>query len=160
MLLHAGPFLGILALTLVSDGFGRLVARLRRGEGLVGRLSALFEASESAAGRRYWGVMAAFALLVSALGYSTQWAEPNAFIPAMIFGAAYFGVALPVGGRRESWALILIAAQLLFAAAIEPMYQPIQDRGAAALGESYRWQVWRRTIPDAGAREAAAELRA
>ncbi len=159
MLLHAAPFLGLLALTLVSDGFGRLVARLRRSVGIRGHLSALFEGSVRAAGQRFWGVMAAFALLVSALGYSTQWAEPNAFIPAVIFGAAYLGVALPEGGRRESWALLLIAAQLLFAAAIEPMYQPIQDRGTAALGESYRWQAWRRTIPDAAAREAAAELR-
>ncbi len=159
MLLHGGPFLGLLALTLVSDAVGRLVARLGRSVGIAGRLGALVEASERAGGQRFWGVMAAFALLVSALGYSTQWAEPNAFIPAVIFGAAYFGVALPVGGRRESWALGLIAAQLLFAAAIEPMYQPIQDRGVAALGESYRWQAWRRTIPDPRARAAAAELR-
>ena len=159
MLLHAGPFLGLLALTFVSEDIGRLIARLRRSPRGHRRLLGLFDRGEAAAGRRYWGVMAAFALLVSALGYSTQWAEPNAFIPAVIFGAAYLGVALPIGGRRELWALALIACQLLFAVAVEPMYQPIQSRGVAALRESYRWQAWQRTIPDARARSAAAELR-
>ena len=159
MLLHAGPFLGLLALTLVSDDVGRLIGRLRHPRGRS-RLVAVFARGEAAAAQRYWGVMAAFALLVSALGYSTQWAEPNAFIPAVIFGAAYLGVALPVGGRRELWALGLIACQLLFAVAVEPMYQPIQSRGVAALSESYRWQAWRRTIPDGRARSEAAELRA
>ncbi len=162
MLLHAGPFLGLLAVTLVSDDVGRLISRLRHRHDARGRsrLPAVFARGEAAAAQRYWGVMATFALLVSALGYSTQWAEPNAFIPAVIFGAAYLGVALPVGGRRELWALGLVACQLLFAVAVEPMYQPIQSRGIGALPESYRWQAWRRTIPDAKARSEAAKLRA
>ena len=160
MLLHAGPFVGALALFLVSDDIGRLVVRLRKSGGASSRLGALFDRSEAAAGRRFWAVMAIAALLVSALGYSTQWAEPNAFMPAVIFGAAYLGVALPVGGRRELCTLGLVAAQLLFAAVVEPFYQPIQDRGPQALSESYRWQDPGLTMPSATARATANELRA
>jgi hypothetical protein len=71
-------------------------------------------------------------LLVSALGYSTQWAEPNAFMPGVCFAAAALAVALPVG-RGEAVGLGLVAAQMVFALVLEPRYQPIQDRGAGWL---------------------------
>jgi hypothetical protein len=40
------------------------------------------------------------------------------------------------------------------------MYQPIQDRGLAGLGDSYAWQRPGRTIPSGAQRERAASLRA
>ncbi len=106
----------------------------------------------------FWGAIAAAGLVTSALGYATQWAEPNAFMPGVCFAAAWLAVALPVG-RGEAVALGLVAAQLVFALAVEPRYQPIQDRGPAALGESYAWQDPARTIPPAELRARAAELR-
>lgn len=106
----------------------------------------------------FWGVMAAAGLLASALGYATQWAEPNAFMPGVCFAAAWLAVALPVG-RGEAVALGLVAAQLVFALGVEPRYQPIQDRGVAALGDSYAWQDPSRTIPPAELRARAAALR-
>jgi hypothetical protein len=103
--------------------------------------------------------MAAAGLLVSALGYSTQWAEPNAFMPGVCFAAAWLAVVLPVG-RGEAVALGLVAAQLVFALVIEPRYQPIQDRGLAGLKDSYTRQDPWRTLPPADLRAQAAALRA
>jgi hypothetical protein len=110
-------------------------------------------------GPLYWGVMAAAGLLVSALGYSTQWAEPNAFMPGVCLTAAWLAVMLPTG-RGEAPALALVAGQLVFALVIEPRYQPIQDRGLAGLRDSYTWQEPGRTIPPAHLRAQAASLRA
>jgi hypothetical protein len=96
---------------------------------------------------------------VSALGYSTQWAEPNAFVPGVVLGAIAIAVALPSQGRAESLALAAVSAQLVFALAVEPMYQPVQSRGLAGLRDSYAWQDLARTIPSSGARDRAAALR-
>lgn len=106
----------------------------------------------------FWGVIAAAGLVVSALGYATQWAEPNAFMPGVCFAAAWLAVALPVG-RGEAVALGLVALQLGFALLVEPRYQPIQDRGPAAVLNSYAWQELGRTIPPAGLRANARALR-
>ena len=147
MFAHAGPF--VAAAIVVSLGTF-LWRHVRKVGG----------AAPSGAGLRFWGATALAGLGVSALGYSTQWAEPNAFMPGVALAAALVGVALPVGGRAEVAALGLVAAQLAFALAVEPVYQPIQDAGPRALGRSYRWQDAGRTIPDAAARAGAAALRA
>lgn len=147
MFVHAAPML-VLLLGWVS---GRWVV-LREGAKEQGF-------SDRRRGLVFWGVMAAAGLLVSALGYSTQWAEPNAFMPGVCFAAAWLAIALPVG-RGEAVALALVCAQLLFALAVEPRYQPIQDRGPAAIGESYTWQDRSRTIPPSELRERARALRA
>lgn len=141
MLAHAAPFL--LALGVLS--LGTWLKRRPRADG-----EAL----------RAWGVMAAAGLGVSALGYATQWAEPNAFIPGVALGAAFLAVALPVGGRGELVALGLCACQLAFALVVEPIYQPIQDEGLRGLARSYQWQAPRRTAPSEEQRARAAALRA
>jgi hypothetical protein len=97
--------------------------------------------------------------LVSALGYSTQWAEPNAFLPGVCLGAAFLAVVLPVDGRRETIALALVSAHMVFALLVEPIYQPIQDAGPSAIGRSYAWQRPGRTLPSADQRQRAAALR-
>ena len=93
----------------------------------------------------YWGVLTAAGLLVSALGYSTQFAEPNAFIPGVCFGAAFLAVALPdsclrqddlagvLGLRRtvESLGLVLIALQLVFTYA-PPMHSVLHSSAIEA----------------------------
>lgn len=147
MFVHAAPWLVLLLGWIV----GRRVVEWKGNKGQVSR--------DRLVGLVFWGVMAAAGLLVSALGYSTQWAEPNAFMPGVCFAAAWLAVALPVG-RGEGVALGLVAAQLVFALVVEPRYQPIQDRGLAGLGESYAWQDPARTIPPAGLRERARALRA
>ncbi|MCA9719899.1 MAG: hypothetical protein KC468_34850, partial [Myxococcales bacterium] len=125
--------------------------------------AALIAVAREQAAASSWGALTAVRLLVSALGYSTQWAEPNAFMPGVCFGAAFLAVALPRRGPGERVGLWLIAAQLLFALTVEPRYQPIQSRGVRdGLGDSYTW-LWRepqRTAPTAAQREAAAALRA
>jgi hypothetical protein len=155
MFLHAAPFVAVL-LTI------SMLERLRPwlpafGRGRKGRMRERWRHDR---GFVYWGVLAFAGLIVSALGYSTQWAEPNAFMPGACFGALFVAVSLPVGGRKEGLGLGLVASQLVFAAAVEPMYQPIQDQGLSALSKSYAWQRPSRTLPSSAARAHAARLRA
>jgi hypothetical protein len=107
----------------------------------------------------YWWLMAAAGLLVSAVGYSTAWAEPNAFIPGVALGAVAIMVSIPTVGRFGAVGLGLVAVQLAFAWLVEPMYQPIQDDGPRAWAKSYAWQRTSRTIPSREHRDRAARLR-
>lgn len=145
MFVHAAPWLTVLVLWLV----GRFVApwllrRRRLASAEDDRLRARLSAHR---GWLFWAAMALAGALVSALGYSTQWAEPNAFLPGICFAALWIGVALPRGGRAEVIALGLVSAQLLFALLVEPRYQPIQTRGPAGILSSYSWQDPARTLP-------------
>ena len=149
MFLHAAPFLALLLAGLA----GARLRRLFRRTGTEGHVETV-----RSRGLAYWGALTAAALLVSALGYSTQWAEPNAFMPGVCLGAAFVAVALPVG-RGEAIALALVAAQLVFALLLEPRYQAVQDRGLAGLMDSYAWQDPWRTVPTAAQRGQAAALR-
>src|SRR5688500_12746167 len=149
MFLHAAPPLALLLAGLAGARLRRLFVRTGAKEHV---------ATDRWRGLAFWGVLTAAALLVSALGYSTQWAEPNAFMPGVCFGAAFVAVALPVG-RGEAAALALVGAQLLFALLLEPRYQAIQDRGLPGLSDSYTWQDPWRTVPTAAQREQAAALR-
>ncbi len=146
MFVHAGPFV-LLALAL---GLGALITRLK----------ACRQRSQDAAGAAYWGIMAGTGLLVSALGYSTQWAEPNAFIPGVLMGSIAVGVLLPSSGRLGQASCLLVIAQLVFSLAVEPKYQPIQSDGFAGLKHSYAWQSWGRTVPSDERRAQAEALRA
>ena len=149
MFLHAAPFVAALVFVVVVD-------RLRP----YTRKKTWRERWSRDRGFVYWGLLAVAGLLVSALGYATQWAEPNAFLPGVCFGAAFVSVSLPEGGWRERFALVLVLAQLIFALLVEPMYQPIQDRGPSALAASYAWQRVDRTVPSSAQRTRAATLRA
>ena len=139
MFLHAAPFLALALAGRLGGGIWRL-ARRTGAKGQVGIW--------------YWGLLTAAALLVSALGYSTQWAEANAFMPGVCLGAAFVAVALPVG-RGEAVALGLVAAQMVFALVLEPRYAPIQERGLAGFWDSYARQDLWRSVPDAGQRAGA-----
>ncbi|MBZ5712751.1 hypothetical protein [Nannocystis pusilla] len=147
MFVHAAPFLAVLAAWASARRLSDW--KVLKEHGREGRWK----------GPAYWGVIAAAGLLVSALGYSTQWAEPNAFMPGVCFAAAWLAVMLPIG-RGEAPALGLVAAQLVFALVIEPRYQPIQDHGLAGLRDSYTRQDPARTLPPAELRAQAAALRA
>jgi hypothetical protein len=163
MFAHAAPGLVLLSSVLLGAFIGLVIRRARQ----------LRHIMHAIRGPLYWAVLAAAALLVSALGYSTQFAEPNAFIPGVCFGAAFLAVALPdsqassddLSGtpalRRgiEALGLVLISLQLVFALLVEPRYQPIQDRGLAGLRDSYTWQDPWRTIPRPEQREQAQALR-
>ncbi|MGH1345300.1 MAG: ArnT family glycosyltransferase [Nannocystales bacterium] len=145
MFLHAGPFVLLAA----SVSLGAWLNRLRTSS------ERWVEAAEPA----YWGLMAFTGLLVSALGYSTQWAEPNAFIPGVLMGSIAVGVLLPTSGRLSLVGKGLVGLQLCFALAVEPMYQPIQNKGFAGLERSYAWQSWARTVPSDERRARADTLR-
>jgi len=158
MFVHAAPWLTLLVLWLVAKLVAPWVLRKRK---LASREDDRLRARLAAhRGLIFWTIMATAGALVSALGYSTQWAEPNAFLPGVCLGALWIGVALPRAGRDEAVALGLVAAQLLFSLVVEPRYQPIQSHGISALGKSYTWQDLDRTIPTSAQRDAAAELRA
>ncbi len=146
MFVHAGPFV-LLAL---------VVSLL----GLAARLKASTQRWSDAAEPAYWGIMAGTGLLVSALGYATQWAEPNAFIPGVLMGSIAVGVLLPTSGRLGQATCALVILQLGFFLVVEPMYQPIQSQGAAGLKQSYAWQSWGRTVPTDAKRQQAEALRA
>jgi hypothetical protein len=187
MFIHAAPFVAGLFVALLGVGLGlglRRTKQLRRllrepNADTQGRLRAwsrvLWLGLRASRGPIYWGLLAACGLLVSALGYSTQFAEPNAFIPGVCFGAAFVAVALPdsslaseelaglISLRRtlELVGLTLVALQLCFALAVEPIYQPIQTNGVrVGLAHSYAWQDPWRTIPSAAQRSRARALRA
>lgn len=161
MFVHAWPWVMLIVLGLSSRGLARLPARLRSWRAT----RALPPKSEPTTfappwrGRVYWTLMAFAGLFVSALGYATQWAEPNAFIPGVVLGAVALAVALPVGGRGEALALGLVGAQLLACLFVEPLYQPVQARGLAGLRHSYAWQDPWRTLPRADAWARARALR-
>lgn len=183
MFIHAAPHLALLVAVLLGVGLGlaarrarqlRALARERSGGSPWMWLRGAWLGLRTVRGPIVWGVFAMAGLLVSALGYSTQWAEPNAFIPGVCFGALFLAVALPdstvrrddlagvLGLRRsvEQLGLVLIAAQLLFALVVEPKYQPIQDRGLSeGFADSYAWQDPWRTIPRAKQRANARALR-
>jgi hypothetical protein len=185
MFIHAAPALALLTLMLAGATLGLGIRRVRqfvrlareRGQAREVRtwLGGSWMALRATRGPIYWGLFALAGLLVSALGYATQYAEPNAFLPGILFGSAFLAVALPDGLREESDAgselpivrrvleaagLILISMQLIFALLVEPMYQPIQDRGLEqGLADSYVWQDPWRTIPTREQRQAARALR-
>jgi len=186
MFIHAAPFVFVLVCALFGVGLGLGLRRVNQTRRLLavhrvagGRLRAGLRATwlglRAVQGPLYWAVFAGAGLLVSALGYSTQYAEPNAFIPGVCFGAAFVAVGLPdstlrrddlsgvFGLRRglELAGLALIAAQLCFALVLEPVYQPIQTHGLGqGLGDSYAWQDPWRTVPRPEQRRRAAQLRA
>ncbi|MCA9705088.1 MAG: DUF2029 domain-containing protein [Myxococcales bacterium] len=150
MFVHAWPAVMLVVLGLVSAGLGRLPGRLRRWRSRPTTGAGTGEGGDPVRGPRalaYWVLMALAGLLVSALGYATQWAEPNAFIPGVVLGALALAVALPTGGRGEAASLALVAVQLVLCLLVEPLYQPVQTRGLAGLGESYAWQDPHRTLP-------------
>lgn len=160
MFVHAWPAVMLVVLGVLSHGLVRSLARLRAwrsrragGSRSAGGSSASAENASVPAvlpkwrGLAYWTLMAAAGLLVSAVGYATQWAEPNAFIPGVVLGAVALAVALPVGGRGEVAALGLVALQLVLCLLVEPLYQPVQQHGLAGLRHSYAWQDPWRTVP-------------
>ncbi|TPV94587.1 MAG: DUF2029 domain-containing protein [Myxococcales bacterium FL481] len=157
MFLHAGPFVALVLLGLTLRFWWPQLVATRRLDG-VSRERAWLRL-RAHRGLAHWLLFSAAGLLASALGYSTQWAEPNAFLPGVIFVAVLVGVALPEAGRAELVALIGAGLQMLFAAFVEPMYQPIQSRGWAGVADSYDWQDLSRTVPSTGQRRRAAALR-
>lgn len=148
MFAHAAPWL-VLWLAVAA---GRLADTLRRKR---------WPSLTTVRTHGYWWLMAVAGLLVSALGYSTAWAEPNAFIPGVALSAIAVMLSVPTRGRFAAVGLGFVSAQLAFAWAVEPMYQPIQDAGPtrASIADSYTWQEAGRTIPSAERRDAAAKLR-
>jgi len=153
MFVHAAPFLVVLVGVVVFDVFAPILANRRRLDDAPAK--ALETRLKTRRGLGYWSILAAAGLLVSALGYSTLWAEPNAFIPGVTLGAAALAVGLPKGGRLEVAALGLVCAQLVFAWLVEPVYQPLWDEGMGAIGRSYRWQSPARTFPTSDQRARA-----
>ncbi len=182
MFVHAWPWLAVLTLGLVSAGVGRVPARVRRwraqrrrpepaaaaqpdadeprASAASGEPTVTADSPAQLVGHLYWALMAVAGLWVSAVGYATQWAEPNAFVPGVVLGAVALLVSMPVGGRGELVALWLVSGQLVFSWLVEPQYQPVQTHGWAGLRHSYAWQDPARTVPSGEQRAQASALRA
>ena len=143
MFVHAAPF--VVALLAWRGGAGVLARRHRRTDADANDADAGLPRDGWDSPQRYWGWMTVAALLVSALGYSTQWAEPNAFIPGAAVGSIF--VASCIAGTRPWLAELLVAAQLVFSLGWEPRYQAVQDHGLGGVPDSYGVQDWRRTFP-------------
>ncbi len=161
MFAHAAPFLCVWASALLGQRtYERLTQWKSTGSSFVSaQWQWLVERCRD--GSAFWSLLAAAALLVSALGYSTQWAEPNAFIPGVCFAAIWLGVTLPTGVKLERVGLGLIASQLVFALFIEPFYHPIQQHGLRrGVLDSYRVMDPMRTLPGREAWRRASETRA
>ena len=107
----------------------------------------------------FWLINAIAAMIASALGYATLWAEPNAFIPAAVCVAIAASVSLPHSGHAATVGGALCCAQLCFALAIEPRFQPLQDRGWAGFSDSYVVQEPSRTFPSSASRARAQAFR-
>lgn len=186
MFVHATPCLALLTLILAGATIGLAIRRVRLFSRLAREreqfsprtwLAGVWVGMRTKRGPIYWGLLALAGLYVSALGYATQYAEPNAFLPGILLGSAFLAVALPdglrddiQGGERDELpivrrvlefaGLLAIFAQLCFALLVEPMYQPIQKHGLeAGLRDSYAWQDPWRTIPTREQREHAKALR-
>jgi hypothetical protein len=91
---------------------GLVVVAVARARG--GRLPA------GAEGFLYWTFMLACGSIIGALGWATQWAHWNAYIPALTFGGIAAGAALvPLADALRGWpalaAVLLLDAQLLLA---------------------------------------------
>ncbi|MCX4243736.1 glycosyltransferase family 87 protein [Paraliomyxa miuraensis] len=160
MFVHAWPAVMLVVLGLLAHGLVRTNQRLRAwrsrragattaspDDGTIASASSSSTPTPGWRGLAYWTLMALAGLLVSALGYATQWAEPNAFIPGVVLGAVALAVALPAGGRGERAALGLVSLQLVLSLLVEPLYQPVQQHGLAGLRHSYAWQDPWRTVP-------------
>ncbi|MGB1277116.1 MAG: hypothetical protein ACPG77_15335, partial [Nannocystaceae bacterium] len=156
MFAHAAPWLTLWVGALVGQRMFERLTRWRNGANSFVAANWLWVRTRLSDGSGFWALVAAAGLLVSALGYSTQWAEPNAFIPGVCFVAIWLGVTLPRGGTLERIGLTLIGAQLVFAGLVEPMYQPIQQQGLRrGLATSYRLMDPMRTLPTAEQRARA-----
>ncbi|RMG96302.1 MAG: DUF2029 domain-containing protein [Deltaproteobacteria bacterium] len=158
MLLHAAPFA---AVAVVVAGWAVLqpfvVGTRRLDDDRAARRRALWRGH---AGVAYWVIVWLGALVASALGYSTLWAEANAFLPAAAFGAVAVSVLWPVQPLRARLACaVLCGAQVIFGLFVEPTFQPVWDEGIAGLRRSYRLQRVDRTIPTEAARLRARALR-
>lgn len=144
MLLHAFPGMACVGLVLLLRALRPLWGHTRRlGEDARTRWERMLTGQR---GFWFWGIMALGGLVAGALGYSTQWAESNAFLPSLVFGAIFVVVAVPDGTRWPWWVL---GAQMLGALIFEPRYQIVFDEGLHRLPQSYRIQRVGLTIPDA-----------
>lgn len=91
----------------------------------------------------YWWILLCTTAAAGAISYSTQWAEPNAFLPFCACLGALIAVLLShaeSGGRLDK---ILVVGQLIFLLLVEPNYAPVQANGLSGLTQSYRlWDPW------------------
>lgn len=145
MFLHAQPWIALVVLVATIELVRPWAQAQRRLDDRVVRERR--RQLEIHRGWLFWAWMMAAGLLVSALGYATQWAEPNAFIPGIVFIALFVGVAIPRDGIQAIIILGLIGVQLVFCAVLEPNYQPIQTLGVRGLNRSYHWPRWARAVP-------------
>ncbi len=155
MLAHAAPWVGLyLVAHAVTWLRPVLLARRRLGPGTSLASQHLVVRHR---GRLFWGVMATFSLLAGALGYATQWAEPNAFMPTVALCAVFVAVVLPREGMMEQVGLACVSVQLAFSALLEPHYAVVQHDGS--LFASYKLQRPERFVPTAHAQRVATQRR-
>ena len=68
-------------------------------------------------GNLYWALVALVGIAVSAVGYATQWASKNAFIPGLLFPGMFVAMGVAdlvrrLAGSGRSWPRVVVAASL------------------------------------------------
>lgn len=137
MILHSWPF----AVAMLGLWMWRTLSPwLLTKRKLDKTLEQLALARQSAnSGPIYWWIMLCTTAAAGAISYSTQWAEPNAFLPFCACLGALVAVLLNDGAGAFPVDKALIIAQLGFLLILEPHYAPVQSQGISGLPDSYRW---------------------
>lgn len=141
MILHCWPF----AMAMLGAWAWREGAPWLRAQRKLDRaLERLTLARQSAfSGPIYWCIMTLTTAAAGAVSYSTQWAEPNAFLPFCASFGALSAILMAQEGRARSRDQILLSGQLLLLLVTEPNYRPLQKEGISAIFKSYpRWEPW------------------
>lgn len=158
MILHSWP----LALAMLGSWAWREGAPWLRAQRKLDRaLERLALARQSAfSGPIYWCIMTLTMAAAGAVSYSTQWAEPNAFLPFCAALGALCAILMAQEGRARTRDQILLSGQLLLLLLVEPNYRPLQKEGLSGIFKSYpRWRPWL-GVPNASEHERARALAA
>lgn len=141
MILHCWPFaMAMLGVWLWRTTSPWLLTKRK----LDKTLEQLALARQSAnSGPIYWWILLCTTAAAGAISYSTQWAEPNAFLPFCACLGALLAILLDTTEKSDRLGKGLIIAQLGFLLVFEPHYAPVQAKGLRGLKDSYHlWDPW------------------
>lgn len=139
MILHTWP----LAMAMLGGWMWRVTSPWLKAQRKLDRtMERLALARQSAySGPIFWWIMLATTAAAGAVSYSTQWAEPNAFLPFCATLGATIGVVMSHQDKGSLVDRVLIAGQFAMLLVVEPNYAPVQKKGWGGLTQSYPlWQ--------------------
>lgn len=156
MILHTWPFAVAMLGTWMWRTTSPWLLTKRKFDKTLEQLALARQSANS--GPIYWWIMLCSTAAAGAVSYSTQWAEPNAFLPFCACLGALIAVLLSHEQEAHRLDKGLVFAQLGLLLAIEPHYAPVQSKGFGGLLESYHWWDPWLGQPTADHRQRAQEL--